>query len=151
LEVLLALLLVRSSAQVCLSSGLPADLQRAADLAPIGSLGTGGEHQQINRVVDAVLGVSCGLEVLQRALRASLCLLQLRHCSADQPSGLGAGVGAHDNRGCQSLGRFGAKSLATLIAELLTEESSQDIANSCKHRGISGRSARRVGPAHLLD
>lgn len=110
-----ALLVDLVASQLGLAGGLSADLQGGADLAPGAAFVAGCEDQEPDRFVDAFLGVSRGPQVLQGPLGAGAGLLQVGDGSAQQPAGVGAGFGAHVNRGCHRGGVFGAERPTTSI------------------------------------
>lgn len=115
LAVLVALLVGLFASQLRLSGRLAADLQSVADLAPTVALVACCQDQKPDRVVDAFLGVSRGPEVVQGPLRATPGLVQVVDGSAQQPSGVGAGFGAHVNRGCHRWAVSGAEWPTTSI------------------------------------
>lgn len=115
LTVLLALLLVALAPLLGLPGSLAADLQGIADLGPAAALVACCHDQEADRVVDALLGVSRGSEVLQGPLRAGSGWLQFLDRSTQQPSRLAAGLGAHVNADCHRNEVRGAESAATSI------------------------------------
>jgi hypothetical protein len=113
--VLLAAQLLAVASLLGLSGGLPADLQGIANLTPGAALVACCQDQEPDRIVDALLGVSRGLQVLQGALGASPGLLEVLDGSTQQPTGMTAGLGAHVNARCHRFGVRGAESATTSI------------------------------------
>lgn len=116
LSVVLALPGDLVSSQLRLTGCLSADLQGGADLAPTVALVAGGQDQEPDCVVDALLGVSRVPQVVQRSLRSARGLRQVLDGSAHQPPGMAAGFGAHVNARCHWWGIPGACSATTTIA-----------------------------------
>jgi len=115
LAVFLSLLVDPFASQLRLPGGLTTDLQGGADLGPGAALVAGGQDQEPDRFVDAFLGVSRGRQVLQGPLGAGPGLLQVGDGSTEQPAGVGAGFGAHVNRGCHRGGVSVAELATTSI------------------------------------
>ena len=65
--------------------------------------------------MDALLGVSRGLQVLQGPLGTTPGLLQVGHGATEQPTGMAAGLGAHVNAGCHRFGVRGVEFATTSI------------------------------------
>lgn len=129
LAVLLALLLCSVPAHLRLSRGLSADLQRGADLAPTAALVACCQDQEPDRLVDVLLGVSRGPQVAQGPLWTSSGLVQVLDGSGQQPPGVGAGFGAHVNRGCHRFGVSVAEWSTTSMTpiRLLTRASKRNL------------------------
>jgi hypothetical protein len=115
LAILSALLVVSFASQLGLTRGLPADLQGVADLTPTAALVTCCQDQEPDRIVDALLGVSRGLEVIQGPLGTTPGLLQVLDHATEQPPRVTAGFGAHVNAGCHCPGRLGVELPSTSI------------------------------------
>ena len=85
---------------------LAADVQGAPDLGPSGSVYSCCVDHKSRCGVEGLSGVSQGLEVFHRSLRAAGDRVERRQGPTDPPSRCGACLGAHSNRSCHRSGEF---------------------------------------------